>query len=80
MIVINLNKIKIFLKKNKFIDGLLRILFYPYFSFKLHKSNKEMQRRNKQNDKNYSWIKDLHNSHRDETYLFFSEKNILKLC
>lgn len=79
MIVINLNKIKIFLKKNKFIDGLLRIIFYPYFNFKLHKSNKEMQRRNKQNDKNYSWIKDLHNSHKDETCFIVATGPSLKI-
>lgn len=60
----NINSIKMKLKKNKYVDTLLRICFYPIFIFNYIKSDYEAERRRKGiKYPQFEWIKDYKNKY-----------------
>lgn len=63
----NINTFKQFLKKNKVIDTITRIIAYPMFLYQYKKSDQiALKRKLGYQDKRYLWIKNLHNSHKGE--------------
>lgn len=65
--VMNLNRFKQLMKKNKQIDSVSRIIAYPMFLGQYKKSDMEAEKRHKgYDDPRYHWIKQLHNKFEGE--------------
>lgn len=61
------NKLKQLLKKNKLIDAISRIIFYPVFLYQMKKSDRAANNRAcGYIDSRYKWIKDLKDTHKNE--------------